>query len=620
MVEHQASLFMRLDAHAIEALALLGEGPRKNTHLFGWLNKCITVGGSQLLNTWIRQPLLDPVALQLRLDRVELLCHLPTLLDSCRSFFKTLPNLSRLCKKLKRQRASLQDVVILYQTTLQLPELLPSLSIDALFQSFYLDCDQCFQNLVPFTTLVENVIDLEAVENHEFMIKPSHYAPLIELKNDIEALKAEVEPEMMQVANQLHAEPHKVLKLENNSQYGYHFRVSLTNAGLIRGKKFTELGTLKSGVLFTTPNLQLLSSKIQKVTLEYEAQQSVLVKEFMHKVEPHVPTFLVLNQLLNELDVLCAFAYVSQHAPIPYVKPIINENGPLELIQCRHPCVEVQESIEFIPNDLKMERSTSDFIIITGPNMGGKSTYIRQVGIIAIMAQIGCFVPCESATLPIFDGILCRIGASDHPVKGVSTFMAEMLETSSILRTATSRSLVIIDELGRGTSTHDGFGLAYAIAYHLVTEVKAFTLFATHFHELTKLSIELPSVQNYHVTAQTDEGALTLLYTVAPGSCDESFGIHAAKLAQLPPEVIHAAELKLMELEAPDKWKGEGLVGTLQDMEVGYTLVSKYLTEVQRIPIDMEDWREQLINLKYKYDNDVKQNPFLVSLLKQFSV
>ncbi|KAF9583835.1 MutS-like protein, partial [Lunasporangiospora selenospora] len=578
---HDLSQYMKLDSSAVRALNLMPgpqDGANKSMSLYGLLNKCKTSQGGRMLGQWLKQPLMDIDAIEKRQTLVEAFTLDSELRQTLQEVhLKAIPDLHRLAKRFQRGVASLQDVVRVYQVVVRLPSLVSALTScetgstehkEVLDTEFTTLLEEYTSNLHKLQELVETTIDLEAVDRHEYMIKAEFDQSLKDLRSKMMTVKQTMEREHRRVADELNMDVEKKLKMEEHQVYGWSFRLSRNDSSCLRNKSsYIELTTQKNGVLFTTTKMRAASQAFSETSQEYEKTQSSLAKEVIAIASTYCSVLEKLNTLVAQLDVLVSFAHVSVHAPTPYVKPRMSALGLGDVIlrDARHPCLEAQDDVAFIPNDVNLVRGKKEFLIITGPNMGGKSTYIRQIGVIALMAQTGCFVPCSDATLCIFDCILARVGAGDSQMKGVSTFMAEMLETASILKSATVNSLIIIDELGRGTSTYDGFGLAWAISEHIATEVKSFCLFATHFHELTSLGETAPFVGNLHVTAHvggTDDGNfaviqgennksrdITLLYKVVEGVCDQSFGIHVAELAQFPDSVVQLAKRKAIELE-----------------------------------------------------------------------
>ncbi|KAJ3325179.1 MutS-like protein [Boothiomyces sp. JEL0866] len=618
LCNHNLSQYMKLDAAAVKALNLTpapNEG-NKNMNLYGLLNRCQTSQGSRLLSQWIKQPLMNIADIKKRQDFVEAFVTDSSLRQDLHSdILKKFPDLHRLGKKFQRGKALLQDVLRVYQVVLVLPVLIGALKNyegeynDLINEEFVKKFAEYASSLENLKNMVETTIDLRAADNHEYLIKADFHEGLKELKSKMDSVFDQLEPEARKVANRLGVEMDKKLKFENNSQFGYHLRLSRTDAAKIRGiKEYIELRTVKAGVQFTTIALRRLSEDYNDLQKEYGVMQSSIAKEVITVTGSYFPILENLNRLIAELDVFVSFAHIAIHAPIQYTRPQLEVEGNIIMKGARHPCVEVQDDVSFIENNVEMVRDESMFHIITGPNMGGKSTFIRQIGVVCLMAQIGCFVPCEEATISITDSILARVGAGDSQLKSISTFMAEMLETASILRSATPKSLIIIDELGRGTSTKDGYGLAKAIAEYIATELQCFTLFATHFHEITELESKIMTVTNYHVEAHlseiNNEKLLTLLYKVKKGPCDQSFGIHVAELAQFPLSCIKMAKRKAIELEGFEtttkKIKSDG---------EGSKIILEMLKEVKNLK---KDELSKVGDIVEKYD---LSNEYIQSIL-----
>ncbi|EGV63485.1 hypothetical protein CANTEDRAFT_123827 [Yamadazyma tenuis ATCC 10573] len=596
--------YMKLDSSTLNALNIFpikqSGGYNMNiksnqiSSIFELLNKCKTNSGSRLLSQWLKQPLTDHIAISERQMLVEKLINdtnLRVFIDQ--EFMSQVPDIKRLIKRINsnlkkngQDNKKLEDVVRLYQLFLNLPNLIEILkmssddesdSLRTLIEKNWLEpVTEKFEKLRQFQGLVETAIDLSPLTsantvsdlNTDFNINPDFEKSLKDVNRRLLQKEGEIKQQHELVADDLNIDIDKKLKLENHQIHNWCFRVTRNDSVVLRGTNYTELQTVKAGVFFTNKELSALSKEHASILQEYNDKQKEIIQEILLITLTFETIFLELSTSLSQIDVLLAFANTSILSPIQYIKPnlvplserIDDETFGQRLVDLknsRHPILEAQDDLNFIPNDVKLSNKDKSFAIITGPNMGGKSTYIRQVGVIALMSQIGCFIPCdEPGTLPIFDSILSRVGAGDSQLKGLSTFMIEMLETSSILSNATHNSLIIIDELGRGTSTYDGFGLAYSISEYIIKSKQCFTLFATHFHELTELNTKYDKIQNLQVKALIGNGEeITLVYKVEPGISSKSFGINVAELVKFPQKIINMAKRKSSELQHEEEWK-----------------------------------------------------------------
>ena len=585
--------YLKMDIHTKRNLELTESlRLKERTYSLLWLlDNTKTAMGSRKLKTWIENPLVDKTIINNRYDVVSKLLEEFLLCEDLRKALYEVYDLERLSGRVALGNANARDLLQLKSSLKELPTI-----------KYILNSINFYEDIEVLTDLY-NLLETSIYENppvglkEGYLIKEGYSKELDELKelrsggkNFISNFEIE-ERERTGIKN---------LKVGFNKVFGYYIEVSKGSVNQItEDMGYIRKQTLANCERYINPLLKekedlILTSEEKIINLEYSLFISI-----RDKVKEYIPKLQEISKVISEIDVLQSFALVSEK--YNYVRPNINDNNEIKLIDSRHPVVEKVIKDEYVSNDIIMDKNTS-ILLITGPNMAGKSTYMRQLGITVIMAQIGCFIPAKEGILPVFDKIFTRIGASDDLVSGESTFMVEMKEASNAIANATKNSLILFDELGRGTATFDGMSLAEAILEYIHNKIGCKTLFSTHYHELTDLDRTLKHLKNKHVAATEEDGKITFLHKVKDGSVDKSYGINVATLAGLPKEVISRAEDILKVYENKEKKRDVIVQTTLPlDFEPKESVVEKELKNINVLELTPMD----AINILYKLKDKV---------------
>ncbi len=536
-----------LDATTIRNLELvknLRDGRSKDSFL-DIVDLTVTSLGGRLLRSWLLQPLLDCREIDERLSAVEEWLKRPIERKGLRDGLKGILDLERLSGKISLAAAHPRDLVALKRSLLPLPQIRSLL--DDLSSQKIQELRGRWDNAREVVDLIErSILDEPAFLLTEGgIVKDGCNAELDELKAVSRSGKTFIaqlekrERERTGISS---------LKVRYNRVFGYYIEVTKPNLSQVPGD-YVRKQTLLNSERFITPELKEYEEKVLHAEERIGELEYKLFQEVRQQVSLETQRLQRIAAAVATLDVLSALAELA--ALRNYSRPEVNGEDVIKIVEGRHPVIEVANQEPFIPNDTYLDNREDQLLIITGPNMGGKSTYLRQVALICILAQMGSFVPAGKATIGVVDRIFTRIGATDFLTAGQSTFMVEMLETANILHSATPRSLVLLDEIGRGTSTFDGLSIAWAVAEYLHDHeaIRAKTLFATHYHELTELALTLKKIKNYHVSVKEWKGDVVFLRKIVPGPSDQSYGVHVAKLAGIPAAVIERAKEILFNLE-----------------------------------------------------------------------
>ena len=586
-------IYLKMDIHTKRNLELVESlRLKERTYSLLWLlDKTKTAMGSRMLKLMIENPLTEKKEIENRYDMVSTLLNDFLIKDEIKDLLNEVYDLERLCGRISYGNANARDLLQLKNSIEVLPrikEIIKKLKFNLIiddFKDLYKLLDDSIYETPPITL------------KEGYLIKDGFNNELDELKEirhggkDFIAKLENKEKERTGIKN---------LKVGYNRVFGYYIEIPKGSSKKVKEDYGWERKqTLANNERFISSELKekesmILGAEEKIINLEYE-----LFIEIRNKVKKLIPAIQLTSKSIAKLDVLCSFATVSEDNN--YIRPVLNNNKEVRIIEGRHPVVEKVLKGEFVSNDITFDKGCY-LKLITGPNMAGKSTYMRQMAIIVIMAQIGCFVPAKEAHLPIFDKIFTRIGASDDLVSGESTFMVEMKEANSAIEDATEHSLILFDELGRGTATYDGMALAQAIIEYIHDNIKAITLFSTHYHELTSLEETKKHLKNIHVSAYEENGNITFLHKIKDGSIDRSYGIHVAKLANLPNSLINRATEILNNYENNRSTEVVNQISMNFEENViednKYDIISKKLDAINPLDISPMEALNILYNLK----------------------
>ncbi|PID25643.1 DNA mismatch repair protein MutS [Sporosarcina sp. P7] len=608
-IEKDAKL--SIDANSMRNLELvqtIRSGKKEGT-LFWVLDETVTAMGARKLRMWIHQPLAQRQAIEERLETVNNLLDEYFLREELLEELQDVYDVERLAGRISMGSASARDLAQLRNSLSHIPKLKQLLeeSKRPMLQRFADRMDPCGETFQLLTDAIAVNPPISSKEGG--LILDGYHEKLDELRNASRNGKtwlAQLEQKERQLTGI------KTLKIGYNRIFGYYIEITKSNIHLADLSRYERKQTLANAERYITTELKekeelILNAEADSQTLELDLFQSI-----RDQVKGDVQRIQQLASVISELDVLLSFAKVSEKNQ--YVRPEFHTGKAVDIQNGRHPVVEKMMSHSlYTPNSCTLAED-ENMLLITGPNMSGKSTYMRQVALTVVMAQIGCFVPCEKAILPITDQIFTRIGAADDVASGQSTFMMEMMESQYALAHASSHSLLLFDEIGRGTSTYDGMALAQAMMEYIHEEIGANTLFSTHYHELTQLENVLDRLLNVHVAAKEQNGKVVFLHKVLPGAADRSYGIHVAELAGLPADVVGRAKTLLQRFEEDSSTKGvssvsEQLALFETDSEPTFSVeTQKLLNEIEAVDLmnmtpmqtmqKIMEWKERLTTEK----------------------